>query len=278
MVKPLLRSICLVLAAVALVALALPLFPLRTFARQANCQSFPETGKQVCGKFLDYWVEHGGLSQYGYPISQEMSEVSELNGRSYTVQYFERSVFEYHPENQPPNDVLLAQLGTMQYKRKYGAPTPAPTLPAPPPAPTQPPAAPATPAPPPPTASPEVAPPTTWINYKEYAQRNGITFVVYKADIARNRIDVYYLIENETTVPISMNLANADQLIADNDYNNYPPADPNGVARITIQPNTNYSGMTSFTGSAYYNRAKFLTYGINNIPNLGNVRVRIPMP
>jgi hypothetical protein len=36
--------------------------------------------------------------------------------------------------------------------------------------------------------------------------------------------------------------------------------------------------MTSFVGNAYYNRAEFLTYGINGIPNLGNVRVRIPMP
>ncbi len=26
---------------------------------------------------------------------------------------------EYHPENQSPNDVLLSQLGTFQYKAKY---------------------------------------------------------------------------------------------------------------------------------------------------------------
>src|SRR4029453_2680814 len=42
-----------------------------------------------------------------------------------TVQYFERAVFEYHPENQPPNDVLLSQLGTFRYKVKYPSATPA---------------------------------------------------------------------------------------------------------------------------------------------------------
>jgi hypothetical protein len=47
-------------------------------------------------------------------------EVSDLNSKPYTVQYFERAVFEYHPENQPLFDALLPELGTFHYKRKYG--------------------------------------------------------------------------------------------------------------------------------------------------------------
>jgi hypothetical protein len=86
---------------------------------QTGCQSFPQTGKTVCGKFLTYWHNNGGLPQQGYPISNEFVEVSDLNGQPYTVQYFERAVFELHPENQPPYDVLLSQLGTFQFKRKY---------------------------------------------------------------------------------------------------------------------------------------------------------------
>lgn len=82
-------------------------------------RKFPETGKSVSGVFLDYWNSHGGLAQQGYPISDLMQEVSDLNGKAYTVQFFERAVFEYHPENQPPYNVLLSQLGTLQYKRKY---------------------------------------------------------------------------------------------------------------------------------------------------------------
>jgi hypothetical protein len=73
----------------------------------------------VCGRFLDYWKSHGGLAQQGYPLSEEFTETSDLNGRPYTVQYFERAVFEHHPENKSPNDVLLSQLGTYLGEEKY---------------------------------------------------------------------------------------------------------------------------------------------------------------
>jgi hypothetical protein len=86
---------------------------------EANAVKFPETGFTVGGKFLDYWKGHGGLAQQGFPISNEFQEKSDLNGQTYTVQYFERAVFELHPENQPPYDVLLSQLGTFQLRRKY---------------------------------------------------------------------------------------------------------------------------------------------------------------
>src|SRR5215210_1791944 len=85
----------------------------------SGCQAFAQTGHKVCGKFLSYWQQHGGLAQQGYPISEEFTEVSQLNGKPYLVQYFERAVFEYHPENRPPYDVLLSQLGTFQFRAKY---------------------------------------------------------------------------------------------------------------------------------------------------------------
>ncbi len=92
---------------------------------EATSQTFPETGHTVKGKFLAYWHQHGGLSGLGYPISDEFQEKSGLNGKTYTVQYFERAVFESHPENRPPYDVLLSQLGTYRYKQRYpnGAPS-----------------------------------------------------------------------------------------------------------------------------------------------------------
>lgn len=82
-------------------------------------QVFPETGYAVRGKFLDYWRTHGGLAIHGYPLSEERSEVLE-DGKTYTVQYFERSRFEYHPQNQPPYDVLLGQFGRRIFSRAYG--------------------------------------------------------------------------------------------------------------------------------------------------------------
>ena len=37
------------------------------------------------------------------------------------MQYFERAVFEFHPENPDPNKVLLSQLGTFVYSSRYPA-------------------------------------------------------------------------------------------------------------------------------------------------------------
>ncbi len=91
----------------------------------SNCQSFAQTGHTVCGKFLAYWQAHGGLAQNGYPLSQEFTETSDLNGKPYMVQYFERAVFELHPENQPPYDVLLSQLGTYLGHANYAMGFPA---------------------------------------------------------------------------------------------------------------------------------------------------------
>ncbi|HMA38126.1 MAG TPA: S8 family serine peptidase [Chloroflexia bacterium] len=67
---------------------------------------FPQTGHLLGGAFLAYWQSHGGLAIFGYPISEEIAE----NG--YTVQYFERNRFEYHPEYAgTPSAVLLGLLG-----------------------------------------------------------------------------------------------------------------------------------------------------------------------
>ncbi len=93
---------------------------------QTDCQTFLETGKTVCGRFLQYWNEHGGLAQQGFPISEVLGEISATDGKTYTVQYFERAVFEMHPENKAPYDVLLSLLGIFRFLQKYpdGAPTP----------------------------------------------------------------------------------------------------------------------------------------------------------
>jgi micrococcal nuclease len=84
--------------------------------------AFSETGKRLGGRFLQYWQQNGGLAQQGFPISDEFMEKSDLDGKTYRVQYFERGVFEMHPENGPPNDVLLSQLGTFRYNSLYRGP------------------------------------------------------------------------------------------------------------------------------------------------------------
>jgi hypothetical protein len=88
----------------------------------AGVRYFPETGHSVQGRFLAYWEQHGGLAQHGYPLTDELQETSAAGGKTYTVQYFERDVFELHPENQPPYDVLLSRLGAARWAARYPTP------------------------------------------------------------------------------------------------------------------------------------------------------------
>jgi len=94
------------------------LTPQRAVAAE-ECQTFPETGKQVCGRFLEYWRDNGGLAQQGLPLSNTFEEKSAVDSKTYTVQYFERAVFEAHPENQRPYDVLLSLVGREKFLAKY---------------------------------------------------------------------------------------------------------------------------------------------------------------
>lgn len=50
------------------------------------------------GVFKTYWDNHGGLEQFGYPITEEFQEVSATDGKTYVTQYFERARFEQHPD------------------------------------------------------------------------------------------------------------------------------------------------------------------------------------
>lgn len=82
--------------------------PRQAAARSKAC--FAETGHCIRGRFLAYWTANGGLAINGFPLTDERQELLE-DGRTYTVQYFERVRMESHPENAYPYDVLLGQLG-----------------------------------------------------------------------------------------------------------------------------------------------------------------------
>ncbi len=72
-------------------------------------QCFEAVPHCLRGVFAQYWQTHGGLQQFGYPITPEVQE--RHGNTTYTVQYTERARLEYHPENKPPHDVLLGLLG-----------------------------------------------------------------------------------------------------------------------------------------------------------------------
>ena len=118
-----LASAALVAALVGL--LASPSSPQRALAQaQGAGHIFTETGHTLSGEFLDYWTTHGGVDLQGYPISEQMQEVSSTDGKTYTVQYFQRSEFQAHPENQAPQNVQLTLLGTSFWNQKYAAQPP----------------------------------------------------------------------------------------------------------------------------------------------------------
>lgn len=98
---------------------------------------FNETGHAVSGPFLRFWHDGGELKRFGYPISPPIEEKNEDDGKMYVIQYFERAVMQHHPEDNPPNDVQLAAIGSKRLNDLYptGAPggannaipTPSPT-------------------------------------------------------------------------------------------------------------------------------------------------------
>ncbi len=74
-----------------------------------DCRYFPETRHSLCEPFLSYWLEHGGLERFGYPITEAFGEqVTETWTGS--VQYFERRRMEWHTEL-PGKPILLGLLG-----------------------------------------------------------------------------------------------------------------------------------------------------------------------
>ncbi|MDQ3928977.1 MAG: hypothetical protein M3328_07515, partial [Chloroflexota bacterium] len=78
----------------------------------ANATVFPETGHSLSGKIGEYWWANNGLTNFGFPLSEPLQEVSQADGKTYTVQYFERTRLEYHPENAGTQyEILLGLLG-----------------------------------------------------------------------------------------------------------------------------------------------------------------------
>lgn len=73
----------------------------------SNVVYFRQTAHYLKDAFLNYWLMHGGVPIYGYPISEEYVE------DGVTVQYFERSRMEYHPNSSRPWKVELTPVGRL---------------------------------------------------------------------------------------------------------------------------------------------------------------------
>lgn len=113
----------------------------RTRGTQRGCTWFAETGHAVCGTVLTFWKTHGvsldaragwsyaeNLALWGYPLSPELTETND--GKTVTVQYFERGRLELHPENRTPYDVLAGLLARSALQRAQNSTAPTSATPA----------------------------------------------------------------------------------------------------------------------------------------------------
>jgi hypothetical protein len=83
---------------------------------------FKESGHTLANGFFSYWNANGGLAIFGLPLSEEFAE-EDGQGHTYTVQYFERARFEYHPNAPPAYSVLLGRLGADNLPVQIKVPT-----------------------------------------------------------------------------------------------------------------------------------------------------------
>ncbi len=78
----------------------------------ADRSYFVQTQHAIGGQFKKFWDQNGGTFTFGYPISEETIEPNPTDGVAYTVQWFERARFEFHPESDgTPYAIQLGQLG-----------------------------------------------------------------------------------------------------------------------------------------------------------------------
>jgi len=89
------------------------------FSSTPERRYFPETGHSLSHGFKAFWERSGGLPIFGYPLTEEFSEINPDLGKPFTVQYFERQRFEYHLELAgTPYEVQLGRLGVEDAKRR----------------------------------------------------------------------------------------------------------------------------------------------------------------
>ncbi len=86
-----------------------PVFPLRSAAAQTDDRCFAETGYCIAGRIREFWEQNDGMRVFGLPISSQQEMI--IEGQMIQSQWFERNRLEWHPEQEPPYDVLLSRLG-----------------------------------------------------------------------------------------------------------------------------------------------------------------------
>jgi hypothetical protein len=92
-----------------------PFDPAEPAQATPNCTYYRQTQHNLFRGFQAYSNQYGGLTVFGYPLTEEFTE------DGLTVQYFERARFEWHPDAWPERfDVELGRLGAQVLNARYG--------------------------------------------------------------------------------------------------------------------------------------------------------------
>lgn len=86
--------------------------PLQVPTNPSACRSWQDIEYQVCYAFLDFFEAHGGVSQFGFPISNFEYQDERI------VQYFNYARFTWHPELPPGQKVQLSDLGRIYFYKQ----------------------------------------------------------------------------------------------------------------------------------------------------------------
>jgi hypothetical protein len=80
---------------------------------EAGCSFMSVTGHNICGPFATMWDTRGGLATFGYPLTEQFV----VDG--VTIQYFERTRFEYRPGGWPDHlDIFFGRVGAEAVERE----------------------------------------------------------------------------------------------------------------------------------------------------------------
>jgi hypothetical protein len=92
-----------------------------TSSRTSSCLTYRETGKTVCGAFLLYWEQHGGVIRLGRPLSNPLGETTLSGGRvvTQTVQYFDYAILRAPVSNPSISQITKLDASPDSFSQHY---------------------------------------------------------------------------------------------------------------------------------------------------------------
>jgi hypothetical protein len=93
--------------------------PIAPFEWTETSWYFPETGHSLQNGFKAHWLAYGGLMTFGFPLSEEWSEVRP-DGRKVVIQVFERARFEWWPDRVGTDEEITRGLLTIEKAHRQG--------------------------------------------------------------------------------------------------------------------------------------------------------------